>query len=145
MGDGKMKSHRDLEVWKKAMELAREVYALTKGFPADERFGLTNQVRRAVVSVASNIAEGAARGSHAEFIRFLRIALGSLAEVETQLLLATDLGYVHGVESVVNLVGEIRGLACGLVRHLESRIADGRPGAVRESVCEYAVVGSEDL
>lgn len=139
-----MRSHRDLEVWQKAMDLARVVYAMTKGFPVDERFGLTNQVRRAAVSVPSNIAEGAARGSKADFIRFLRIALGSLAEVETQVLLAVDFGYVTGCDPVVALLGETRRLACGLIHHLESQSDEVRKGCIREPVCEYVVVDSKD-
>lgn len=73
-------NHKDLEVWKKSMDLVEDVYALSKFFPNDEKFGLTNQIRRASVSVPSNISEGAARKSDKEFIQFLYIALGSLSE-----------------------------------------------------------------
>ena len=83
-----MKSHKDLEVWKQAVSLAGLVYEVTKGFPADERFGLTTQMRRAAVSIASNIAEGAARHSDKEFVRFLHIASGSASELDTQLEIA---------------------------------------------------------
>ena len=76
-----MKSHRDLDVWKSSIRLVSEVYVLTRKFPSDELYGLTSQMRRAAVSVPSNIAEGAARGSLKEFSRFLSISLGSLAEV----------------------------------------------------------------
>jgi four helix bundle protein len=116
-----MKSHRDLDAWKRAMALARNVYAATQAFPPDERFGLTNQLRRAAVSVPSNIAEGAARGSPVEFIRFLHISLGSLAEVETQLLLASDLGYCVGGVDLLGQAADVRGLTLGLVRHLKLR------------------------
>jgi len=74
--------------------ICRQVYEQTRAFPADERFGLTQQMRRSAVSIPSNVAEGAARGSNADFRRFLFIAKGSAAELETQLLVATDLGYV---------------------------------------------------
>ena len=87
------KSYRDLEVWKRAMKLAKRIYRVTSRFPADERFGLTNQIRRAAVSIPSNLAEGHARSGPAEFGRFISIAMGSVAEVETQLLLAVDLNY----------------------------------------------------
>ncbi len=89
-----VKSYKDLIVWQKAMDLVELVYQATKTFPKEEIYGLTNQVRRAVVSVPSNIAEGQARQSSAEFKNFLSIARGSLAEVETQLLIAMRLGYL---------------------------------------------------
>jgi four helix bundle protein len=82
------------------MSLATDVYAVTKVFPADERFALCDQLRRAVISIPSNIAEGSARHSPAEFRHFLGIAKGSLAEVDTQLLLAEKLGYVKDVENL---------------------------------------------
>jgi len=86
------KTYRDLEVWKTAIDMAESVYRLTTGFPPDERDGLTQQIRRAAVSVASNIAEGSGRTSRKEFLSFLSIARGSLREVETQLTLAVRLG-----------------------------------------------------
>lgn len=89
-----MRNFRKLLVWQKAHELSLEIYKATKGFPADERFGLTAQLRRAVTSVASNIAEGCGRGSDKDFARFLSIAAGSASEVEYQTLLARDLGYL---------------------------------------------------
>jgi four helix bundle protein len=88
------KSYRDLLVWQKAMDLVVETYRLSKMFPKEELYALTNQVRRAAVSVPSNIAEGQARQSKAEFRNFLSIAQGSLAEVETQLLIAQRLNYL---------------------------------------------------
>lgn len=87
-------TYRDLEVWQRGMEIVRQVYAATTDFPDEERFGLTLQLRRAAVSVPSNIAEGWGRGSRKEYLRFLYIARGSLYEVETQLLLAYELGWV---------------------------------------------------
>ena len=93
-----MRNFRELLVWQKAHKLALEIYKATKGFPADERFGLIVQLRRAVTSVASNIAEGCGRGSDKDFARFLSIAAGSASEVEYQILLARDLGYLLGDE-----------------------------------------------
>ena len=84
-----VRSYRELIVWKKGMELTKAVYALTQHFPSDERFGLTSQLRRAAVSVPSNIAEGQARRSSAEFRQFISVSLGSLAELETQLILVS--------------------------------------------------------
>ncbi len=85
-------SYRDLKVWRRAMDLAVLVYELTRSFPKDEQFGLTSQVRRAAVSIAANIAEGYGRSSKPSYLNFLRIAQGSLKEVETHLILATRVG-----------------------------------------------------
>ena len=94
------------------------MYALTKSFPADERYGLSNQIQRAVVSVPSNIAEGAGRGSSKDFIRFLYISMGSLAEVETQLIISVDLGYLESVTPQLEKIQSIRNLINGLIRIL---------------------------
>jgi len=94
MGEGKrLQSYKDLIVWQKGIALVKEVYALTRGFPAEEKFGLVSQMRRAAVSVPSNIAEGQARHTTKEFVQFLSHAEGSVAELETQLILGTELGY----------------------------------------------------
>jgi four helix bundle protein len=87
-----VKSHEDLRVWRSAMDLAARVYRFTTALPEEERFGLRSQMRRAAVSIASNIAEGAARNSSAELRHFLSNSLGSLAELETQYLLCINLG-----------------------------------------------------
>ena len=92
--------HYDLDVWKDAMRLARETYRLTAAFPPSERFGITTQMRRAAVSVPSNIAEDAAKGTRAELTRSLLIARGSLAELDTQLWIARDLGLAKRAEAV---------------------------------------------
>jgi four helix bundle protein len=89
-----IESYKDLIVWQKAMDFADEVYKLTKLFPKEELYSLTNQIRRAVVSIPSNIAEGKDRHAINEYLHFLSIAKGSLAEVETQLLLAIRFGYI---------------------------------------------------
>lgn len=91
---GAVRSYRDLEVWKKAVGWTELVYRASAAWPTEERFGLTIQVRRSAVSVASNIAEGAARHGTADFRRFIGIAQGSLAEAETQLLIAHRLEYL---------------------------------------------------
>ena len=90
-----VRSYRDLEVWRLSIEWIEAVYRATAGWPSDERFGLTSQGPRAAVSVASNIAEGAARRTTGEFLQFLGMAQGSLAEAETQLVIATRLGYLN--------------------------------------------------
>jgi len=105
--------HHGLRVWQDAVRLVADVYRLTADFPADERFGLVSQMRRAAVSVPSNIAEGAARGTQKEFLQFLYIARGSLSELETQLKVASMLGLceVHTqLESVETLFAILGGL-----------------------------------
>jgi four helix bundle protein len=103
-----MRNFRNLDTWQMGRMICRQVYAQTRAFPPDERFGLTQQMRRSAVSIPSNIAEGAARGSDADFRRFLFIARGSAAELETQLLVATDLDYVATEnESVIRLFDDI--------------------------------------
>ncbi|OQB22785.1 MAG: hypothetical protein BWY11_02056 [Firmicutes bacterium ADurb.Bin182] len=93
-----VKSYRDLIVWQKAMDVADDIYSLTSRFPKNEAYGLTSQLRRASVSIPSNIAEGQSRGTTTEFLRFLSIAQGSRAEVETQLLLSKRLAYIDDEE-----------------------------------------------
>ena len=88
-----MGTHKDLDVWKISMDFVVDIYKLTQNFPHDEKFGLTSQLRRAAVSVPSNIAEGAARKGAKEYIQFLYVALGSIAEIDTQLIIAERLGY----------------------------------------------------
>jgi four helix bundle protein len=91
----RVQSYRDLRVWQTAVDLTLEVYRITESFPTSERFGLTSQLRRAAVSVASNIAEGHARSSRGEYSNSLSIARGSAIEVEVQLFLAEQIGYVQ--------------------------------------------------
>ena len=89
-----IKSYKDLEAWKKSIELVKKIYVITKKFPKDEVYGLTNQMRRSAVSIPSNIAEGKTRQHANEYIQFLYIALGSCAELETQLIIAEKLRYI---------------------------------------------------
>jgi four helix bundle protein len=103
-GESVKRAHERLEVWQNAMQLVELVYAATAGFPADERFGLTTQIRRAAVSIPSNIAEGAARRSSPEYQRFLSIARGSLAEMSTQLQIARRLTYMDATPAIDDLV-----------------------------------------
>lgn len=117
-----MKSHKDLDVWKAAIKLARETYVLTASFPIEERFGMTTQMRRASVSIASNIAEGAARQGDKEFIQFLHIASGSAAELETQLLIAKEVGLTSpkDADAVDKDLAQLRQLLLGLIRSLKA-------------------------
>jgi four helix bundle protein len=93
-----MHNYKELNIWKDAIKLVSEIYLITSKFPKQEQFGLTNQIRRASVSIASNIAEGSARKSNLDFSRYLTIAIGSLYELQTQLLIAFNLGYLSSEE-----------------------------------------------
>jgi four helix bundle protein len=91
----KSRSYRDLNVWKLSIEMVKDIYQVTAKFPSVEIYGLTNQLRRAAISIPSNIAEGQGRNSFKEFKQFLGIALGSLAELETQLIISHEIGYLN--------------------------------------------------
>ena len=112
-----MKTHKDLDVWKLSMELVTSIYALTREFPREEIYGLTAQIRRSATSIPSNIAEGAARQGEKEFARFLYIALGSCAELETQLLIARNLGYPV-IEDHFHTIRRIRFMILGLLKKM---------------------------
>jgi four helix bundle protein len=116
-----IKSHRDLEVWRKSVHLGLHLYEATAAFPADERFGLTSQIRRAGVSIASNIAEGYGRGSTKDYVRFLRVARGSLHEIDTQCLFAVKLKYLEVAKyrELLEEVEEIGRMLGGLIRSIE--------------------------
>ena len=114
------KTHKDLDVWKKSMDLVEEVYRFTQGFPDSEKYGLINQIRRCAISVPSNIAEGSARNTSKETTQFCYIALGSLAELETQLLIAERLKYYESADTLDNVV-EIRRMLLGLIKYLKSK------------------------
>jgi four helix bundle protein len=114
-----LKTHKDLDVWKHALDLAQDVYQATREFPKEELYGLTMQVRRAAVSIACNIAEGAARRSKKEFVQFLYIALGSSAELETQLLLAERMGFLSP-SRLLTRIERVRMMLLGLLRFLKA-------------------------
>ncbi|MCG3180986.1 MAG: hypothetical protein BIFFINMI_03353 [Phycisphaerae bacterium] len=118
-----VKRFQDLIAWQKAMDLVEEVYRLSERFPRAEQFGLTSQVRRAAVSVPSNIAEGQSRTSTPDFLRHLSIARASLAEVETQLMIAERLNFVTKEQSAaaLSVLRDIAMLVNGLMRALRSR------------------------
>ena len=103
---GGVRTHKDLEVWKRAMGFVINLYEITRVFPKEELFGLTSQMRRSAISIPSNIAEGSARNHNNETIQFLHIALGSAAEIETQIILATSIGYINEEKSM-KLITEI--------------------------------------
>ncbi len=113
--------HKDLDVWKKSMTLTSVVYQLTNDLPKSERFGLVSQMRRAAVSIPSNIAEGAARRSDKELIQFLMIALGSLSELETQYLLCVQLNFLTEDSEVLNSIVDVKKLLLGFRNYLKNK------------------------
>jgi four helix bundle protein len=116
-----MKTHQDLEVWKDSIELTKDIYLLTENFPKFEQFALSSQMQRAVVSIASNIAEGAARGSDKDFIKFLYYSTGSTSELETQIIISEKLDYTDNIENILSSVVTIRKKLCGLIRFLKNK------------------------
>ena len=114
---------KEIHVWRKAIELATYVYTAVAGFPVDERFGLTNQIKRAVVSIASNIAEGAGRNSDKEFNQFLGIANGSSYELQTQIIIAHNLGLLDGDsrEYIEKQLDEIQKMIFGFQKSLQMK------------------------
>jgi len=112
-----MHRYKELNVWKRSREFCSSIYSITTKFPQDEKFGLTSQLRRAAISIPSNIAEGASRSSKKDFARFLEISIGSSYEIETQLLIATDLKYIskenslelsQTIVSVIKMLSKLR-------------------------------------
>ena len=116
-----IRRHQDLKAWQAAIALVKHVYSLTAGFPKDELYGLTSQMRRAAVSVPSNIAEGAGRGGTREFIQFLGVARGSLSELETQVHIARELGYVDVTSDLEAKIEEIFWMIGGLITSLKAK------------------------
>src|SRR3982751_5589586 len=116
----KPQNYKDLVVWQKGIELAKIIYTLTVGFPNEERFGLVAQMRRAAISIPSNIAEGQARHTTKQFIQFISHAEGSTAELETQLILSIELGFAitDSAKSAFTLLDDIRRMLNGLRRKL---------------------------
>ena len=108
------RGHYHLDAWIVSRELVKTVYVVTQSFPKEELFGLTSQMRRAAISIPSNIAEGAARTSDKEFAQFLNVARGSLSELETQLLIASDLGYIRIDDPIFSNVDRVSRLITGL-------------------------------
>jgi len=124
-----LKNYKELQVWQKAYQVCLEIYRLTKSFPQDERYGLTSQIRRAAVSVPSNIAEGYGRKTTNEYIQALYIAYGSTCEIETQALLAGDLGYIEDAElqKLLTDIGDLERMLKGLLNSLKTKVQSKSP------------------
>ena len=120
---GMLKNYKELKVWQKSYQLCLEVYRITVEFPKDEKFGLTSQIRRAVVSVPSNIAEGYGRKTTPDYIKSLYIAYGSNCELETQIMLSGDLGYIDStvMKIIIDQIHEVERMLKALIKSLESK------------------------
>ena len=116
-------NHKDLDVWKKAIGFVTEIYCVTQLFPDTEKFGLTSQIRRASVSIAANISEGAARNSDKEFIQFLYISLGSSSEVETLLTISANLKFLDDQKfgKLNDTLIDLKKMILGLIKHLKTK------------------------
>ncbi|MDX2027147.1 MAG: four helix bundle protein [Alphaproteobacteria bacterium] len=123
-----VQSYKDLEVWQKSMDMVTAVYQVTKEFPKDELYTLTNQIRRSAISVPSNIAEGRGKRSTGDYIRFLNIAYGSISELETQLIISKNLGYVSSgkLDSLFTDINRIGRMLNGLISSLEGKQTTSR-------------------
>ena len=114
-----MATHKDLEAWNLSVDLVVEVYELTRTFPSDEKFGLISQMRRCAISIPSNIAEGSARKSNTQYLQFLNIALGSLAELDTQFIIAERLNYLDA-QNQFEKISLIRSKLINLIKYLKN-------------------------
>jgi len=114
-------AHKNLEAWKESINLVVEVYKITQQFPKDEIYGITNQIRRSAVSIPSNIAEGCARQTAKETTQFLHISLGSVAELETQLIISTNLNYLNNSKEILDKLILIRKLILGLIKYYKTK------------------------
>jgi four helix bundle protein len=113
--------HKDLDVWKKSMDLVVTVYQIAQLFPDSEKYGLTSQMRRAAVSIPSNIAEGAARKGNKELLQFLYIAIGSLSELETQYLIAVRLSFIEKNDTFENQMTDVKKLLIGFKNYINKK------------------------
>lgn len=136
---GKIRSYKDLDVWVQSRELVKLIYELTKAFPAEEQFGLTSQLRRAIVSVPSNIAEGCGRNHFKDSVRFFFIARASLYEVETQVLLAMDLHFMSesNCDKATTQIVRCLKLLNGFINYYQARSDNGKQTTINEHLEEY--------
>jgi four helix bundle protein len=116
-------NHKNLDAWRKSISLVKKVYKLAEQMPDSEKYGLTNQMKRAAVSIPSNIAEGAARNSDREFIQFLYYSLGSAAELETHLIISQELGFLSIPDEVDEYLQRTKQIILGLIRYIKSKKA----------------------
>jgi len=132
-------SYRDLDVWKQSRQLVKSVYQLSRSFPKEEQFGLTNQLRRAAISVPSNIAEGSGRNHSKDSIPFFFIARGSLYEIETQLIISFDLEYISDshLKEVLEQVTRCKKLINGFINYFQKQTTNQQPTTINEILQAY--------
>ena len=116
-----MRNYRNYDIWHLSMDITTRIYSISSKFPSEEKFSLTNQIRRAAVSVSSNIAEGCSRTSDKAFNQFLKISLGSLFEIETQLLIAENLNFIEHDEDTMSKINHLRASLISLITKLEGK------------------------
>jgi four helix bundle protein len=118
--EGKIRNFKDLIIWQRGIELVKLVYTITNSFPSDEKYGIVSQMRRSAVSVPSNIAEGFMRRHNKEYRQFLYIALGSLAELETQVILSSELNFIKTEQNndILSVITELNKMTTGLIKCL---------------------------
>jgi len=119
-----LQTHKDLEVWQESIKLVSAVYETTSGFPKEEVYSLTAQIKKAVISIPSNIAEGAARNSNREYIQFLYVALGSAAELDTQLIIARNINFIKDEKynEIKETLERISKMLSGLIKYRQSKL-----------------------
>lgn len=115
-------THKTLDAWKFSINLTTDIYTITKEFPKEEMYGLTNQIKRSAISIPSNIAEGCARQSAKETVQFLYISLGSLAELETQFIIAQKLNYIKEITEILEKLKVVKSLILGLIKFFKAKI-----------------------
>jgi len=115
------RQHHDLQVWQLGITLVKDIYAVTRLFPESEKFGLCSQMQRAAVSIPSNISEGAARTGDREFLHFLSIARGSLCELETQVMISKELGYIKDNSKLLELTNKLFAMLSALISSIQAR------------------------
>ena len=114
--------YKKLNVWKESIELVKKIYQVTTSFPSDERYGLVSQLRRASVSIPSNIAEGNSRSSDKDYKRFIEIAYGSALELETQLIISVELKYLDKNDSIFQKLEKVKKLLSGFMKYLKRQV-----------------------
>lgn len=114
--------YKDMEVWKEAMHLVTDIYKITDNFPKSELFGIISQMRRCVISIPSNIAEGVVKHSDKETLRFLDMSIGSLAELDTQVLIAQNLGFILDIEDIISQISKVQALLKGLIKYYQKQL-----------------------
>lgn len=117
-----IKSYKDLDVWKKSIELVKEIYILVKYLPKEETYALSDQIRRSAISIPSNIAEGSGRNGTKEYLQFLYIALGSLCELETQIIISKEIGYINNTEKLEDNMTTIKKMINSMITSLKAKV-----------------------